>query len=86
MAINLLQIPYNVERILLMAADLNTSKVGEIMRKFENDNGTQIPKDLLDRVHDVIVGKLMEIWNFVRGPLSTQKAFHLMISHVKADF
>ena len=61
-----------------MAADLNTSKVGEIMRKFENDNGTQIPKDLLDRVHDVIVGKLMEIWNFVLGPFGSQKAFPLM--------
>ena len=71
---------------MLFAADLDTAKVGEVMNEFDKSYRTQIPKDLLDRVHDVIVGKLMEIWNFVRGLFGTQKAFSLMILPVKTDF
>ena len=42
-----------------MACGLETQKVKEIMSKFEQSaNGTRVPKDVLDNMHQVIIGKI----------------------------
>ena len=52
------QIPYNVERILLMAANMDTKLIKQIMTDFETqENGATIPPNILDAVHQVITGK-----------------------------
>ena len=48
--------PYNVERILLMAADMNTSRVHEIMTEFEQQNSVKIDPELLATIKSVIIG------------------------------
>ena len=51
--------PYNVERILLMASGMDTKKVQKIMSDFENSpNGTVIPADILTAIQSIVVGKL----------------------------
>jgi len=51
-----IQVPYNVERIILMAAGLDTQRISGLMAEFESENKkTQIPDDLLARVKDVVV-------------------------------
>ena len=60
----MIQIPYNVERILLMAADMDTQKVKHIMTDFETlENGAKVPKDVLDEVHQVISGNKISCLN-----------------------
>ena len=51
--------PYNVERILLMASKMDTKRVQKIMTEFENsqENGTKIPADILSAIQSVVVGK-----------------------------
>merc|ERR1712241_174559 len=50
-----IQIAYNVERILLMAANLDTKTVKDIMTEFEtNEKGAKIPPKILDAIHEVI--------------------------------
>ena len=51
--------PYNVERILLMASKMDTKRVQKIMTEFENsqENGTKIPVDILSAIQSVVVGK-----------------------------
>ena len=51
--------PYNVERILLMASNMDTKRVQKIMTEFENsqENGTKIPADILSAIQSVVVGK-----------------------------
>ena len=51
--------PYNVERILLMASNMDTKRVQNIMTEFENsqENGTKIPADILSAIQSVVVGK-----------------------------
>ena len=57
--ITLTQMPYNVERILLMASGMDTTKVQKIMSDFENSpNGTVIPADILTAIQSIVVGKL----------------------------
>ena len=42
-----------------MAADLDTSRVGQLMTQFEAETKTMIPKDLLERVKKVVVDTMM---------------------------
>jgi len=52
-----IQVPYNIERILLMAADMDFKIIKKIMAEFEAENygkGTKVPKDLLAAVQQVI--------------------------------
>ena len=55
--------PYNVERILLMASNMSTDRVKNIMAEFEsNPNGTKIPEDILASIQAHVVGMfLLEI-------------------------
>ena len=48
--------PYNVERILLLASNLDTDKVASIMEKFDGARAVNIPTELLDSISDMITG------------------------------
>ena len=48
--------PYNVERILLLASNLNTSKIALIMKTFEATSAVKISDELLQSVNDMITG------------------------------
>ena len=50
-----LQVPYNVERILLMAAGLDTARVAAVMEEFERESRSVIPADLLAVIQSVVV-------------------------------
>jgi len=50
-----IQVPYNVERIVLMACNLDTKRVGALMREFDSETKTSIPEDILKIIRDVIV-------------------------------
>ena len=47
--------PYNVERILLMAAGLDTARVAAVMEEFEREARSVIPPDLLAIIQSVVV-------------------------------
>ena len=52
--------PYNVERILLMASNMSTERVKNIMAEFENNpNGTKIPEDILTSIQTHVVGTVV---------------------------
>jgi len=53
-----IQVPYNVERMLLMAADLDTERIGKLMNEFDKETKTKIPTDLLDIIRSVIVDSI----------------------------
>ena len=59
---DLLQMPYNVERLLLLASDLNTSKISTIMAQFDDTKAVNIPDELLRSVNEMITGYIA---NFV---------------------
>ena len=48
--------PYNVERILLLASNLDTVKVASIMEKFDATRAVNIPIELLESISDMITG------------------------------
>ena len=48
--------PYNVERILLLAMNLNTQKVASIMEEFDATKATQIPPNVMKSVSKMITG------------------------------
>ena len=48
--------PYNVERILLLASNLDTVKVASIMEKFDATRAVNIPTELLESISDMITG------------------------------
>ena len=50
-----IQVPYNVERILLMAAGLDTVRVAAVMEEFERESRSVIPDDLLAIIKTVVV-------------------------------
>lgn len=50
-----IQVPYNVERILLMAAGLDTGRVAAVMEEFERESRSLIPEDLLAIIKTVVV-------------------------------
>merc|ERR1719367_1841618 len=54
-----IQVPYNVERIILMASGLDTARVSGLMAQFESDTKTMIPADLLSSIQEVVVDTLM---------------------------
>ena len=49
-----IQIPYNVERILLAVTDVDVERVAGLMTKFDSDLRVDIPSDIMKRVRDVI--------------------------------
>ena len=52
--------PYNVERILLMASNMSTDRVKNIMAEFEsNPDGTKIPEDILTSIQAHVVGTVL---------------------------
>merc|ERR1719209_2423756 len=50
-----IQVPYNVERMVLMACDLDTARVGALMKEFDAETKTSIPTDILDIIRKVVV-------------------------------
>ena len=48
--------PYNVERILLLASNLDTVKIASIMEKFDATRAVNIPIELLESISDMITG------------------------------
>ena len=50
--------PYNVERLLLLASDLNTSEISKIMTQFDDSKAVNIPEELLKSVNEMITGYL----------------------------
>ena len=50
--------PYNVERLLLLASNLDTSKISEIMTQFDDSKAVNIPDELLRSVNEMISGQL----------------------------
>ena len=51
--------PYNVERLLLLASDLDTSKISAIMSQFDDSKAVNIPDELLRSVNEMISGQLL---------------------------
>ena len=43
-----LKVPYNVERMVLMACGLDTERVGVLMKEFYAETKTSIPEDILN--------------------------------------
>ena len=59
---NFFKMPYNVERVLLMASKMSTDRVKKIMTDFEsNPNGTKIPEDILSSIQAHVVGMYLLI-------------------------
>ena len=54
-----IQVPYNVERIVLIAADLDTDRVAKLMTEFESETKTMIPGDLLKKMKEIVVDTMM---------------------------
>ena len=49
-----IQIPYNVERILLAVTDVDVGRVAGLMTTFDADLGVTVPQDIMAGVRDVI--------------------------------
>jgi len=50
-----IQVPYNVERMVLMACGLDTARVKTLMAQFDKSAGTKIPDDILATIRKVVV-------------------------------
>merc|ERR1719411_1556822 len=50
-----IQVPYNVERMVLMACGIDTDRVGVLMKEFDAETKTSIPEDILNIVRKVVV-------------------------------
>jgi len=50
-----IQVPYNVERMVLMACGLDTERVGKMMKEFDASTKTSIPIDILNIIRGVVV-------------------------------
>ena len=48
--------PYNVERLLLLASNLDTGKVAAIMKEFDAEKAVDIPNEILKSVNQMIAG------------------------------
>ena len=55
--------PYNVERLLLLASNLNTDLVSSIMSQFDASKAVNIPNDLLGSVKEMIKGSSIRLLN-----------------------
>ena len=51
--------PYNVERLLLLASNLNTTQVSTIMKQFDSSKAVNIPNDLMELVSEMITGNII---------------------------
>ena len=54
-----IQIPYNVERILLAATGINIHEVGQLMFEFDRTKKVQIPAEMMAKVRQVITGEFL---------------------------
>jgi len=50
-----IQVPYNIERMVLVASGLDTNRVKDLMTIFEAESQAKIPEDLLQTIRDVVV-------------------------------
>jgi len=50
-----IQVPYNVERIVLMACQLNTDRVRDLMKLFESNKQAKIDVNILEQIRRVVV-------------------------------
>jgi len=50
-----IQVPYNVERMVLMASGLDTVRVKSLMTTFDESNKARIPEDILATIREVVV-------------------------------
>merc|ERR1719209_369698 len=48
-------VPYNVERMVLMASGLDTARVKSLMTTFDESNKAKIPEDILATIREVVV-------------------------------
>jgi len=53
-----IQVPYNVERMVLMACGLDTQRVGQLMKEFDAESKTCIPVDILNTIRSVVVDSM----------------------------
>ena len=53
------QVPYNMERLMLLFSDYNTDLVKAMMTEFETNGRVQIDEDVLKAMQSVIVGEQM---------------------------
>jgi len=53
-----IQVPYNVERIVLMASGLDTDRVSKLMKQFEKETKASIPTDLLNIIRGVVTDSI----------------------------
>ncbi|KAJ7321736.1 Threonine synthase-like 2 [Desmophyllum pertusum] len=49
-----IEVPYNLERLLLLFSDMNYELVDSLMKEFEEKNSLMIPEDLREKMCDVI--------------------------------
>lgn len=49
-----IQVPYNIERLLLLFSDMDYALVDSLMQEFEQRNSLKIPQDLQLKLHQVI--------------------------------
>ena len=54
-----IQVPYNVERIMLLATGFDKARIKAIMAEFEKNNKVQIPEDILENIRKIITGKII---------------------------
>ena len=53
----ILQIPYNIERMLYFATNCDTSKVKTIMEEFEAKDGVKMPDEVMVKIREAIKGQ-----------------------------
>ena len=84
-----IQVPYNVERIILMGADLDTSRVAELMAQFESESRTKIPGDLLELIKRVVVDTMMventEMIDTMKQVFSDNKGEYCICPHTAVE-
>ena len=51
------QVPYNIERMVLVASGLDTASVASLMKDFESGNTSRIPPDILKTIRTVVTGR-----------------------------
>lgn len=49
-----IEVPYNMERLLLLFSDMNYGRVDSLMRDFEHNNSLMIPEDLKEKMCKVL--------------------------------
>jgi len=53
-----IQVPYNIERMVLVASGLDTARVASLMKDFESGNTSRIPPDILKTIRTVVTDSI----------------------------